>query len=152
MSTSETPLSDLMDLVVDDERDPRRFQQFLSAFRRSRLGVRATGAPPGTTGDFWSSKENPVAVGTSTDPEGRPVLLAIADPPAFIQRYGLQFNADMPGEALLETVLINPDTHGIRVNSAKREISLMIYRDVIEQLKRGPGAQTPERRPWWKLW
>jgi hypothetical protein len=151
MPTSETPLSDLIDLV--DGRDQRRYGQFVEAFRRSEVGVKATGAPPGTAGDFKSSQEHPIGVRSSIDPEGRSVLLAFADPPAFAQRFGMQFNAGMRGEALLETVLANPDCHGILVNSAKREISILIHRDVVVRLKRGTAepASAP-RTPWWKFW
>jgi len=153
MPNSETPLSDLMDLV--DGKDPRRYQQFLEGFRRSKLGVRATGAPPGTAGDFQSSDEHPIAIGESVDPEGRSVLLAFADPPAFVQRFGRQLNAETLGESLLDTVLANPGCHGILVNSAKREISLLIRRDTAARLKRGAGMQAPApepRKPWWKFW
>jgi hypothetical protein len=140
-----------MDLV--DGRDPMRYEQFLRHFRVSKVGVRATGAPPGTTGDFKSSKDHPIGVHTSLDPQGRSVLLALADPVAFAQRFGRQFNAEMLGEALFETVLISPNCHGIRVNSAKREISIIIGRGTVLRLKsKTSEPDRPPRAPWWKLW
>jgi hypothetical protein len=151
---SDTPLSDLIDLAEGSDQGYRRF---LAAFRRSQLGVRVVGAPQGAAGTFTSTEDQPFSLGSSVTPDGRSVLLAFADPAVFIQRFGMQFNAGISGEVLLDTVLLNPDCHGVRVNSAKREISVMISRDVIQKLKSGrkSGSAPPvpaRRAPWWKFW
>ncbi len=140
MSRSETPLSDLIDRA---ESSADGYADFIKEFRRSSVGVIAEGAPEGTTGEFRSSAQHPIGVGSTTDHEGRPCLLAFADPAAFVQRFGLQFNADMLGESLLQTVLLNPDCSGILVNSAKKAVSIIIDRDTIQGLM---------KKPWWKLW
>lgn len=140
MPGSETPLSDLIDRV---ESSADGYADFIKEFRRSRVGVIAEGAPEGVTGEFRSSREHPIQVGNTTDHEGRPCLLAFADPAAFVQRFGPQFNADMLGESLLQTVLLSPDCSGILVNSAKKAVSIIIDRDTIQGLV---------KKPWWKLW
>jgi len=148
---SDTPLSDLIDLA---EGSDRQYWAFLAAFRRSRLGVKVIGAPPGTAGNVKVTDQS-FSLGNSATPDGRPVLLAFADPAAFVQRFGMQFNAEMSGEELMGTVLHNPGCHGIRVNSAKREISMIIGRDAIQRLQSGavPPAPEPEQpKPWWKIW
>lgn len=127
------PLSDLMDR---GETDLQAYSKFLEEFRLSMLGVMATGAPEETEGPFQSTDENPIILGSSEDAEGRSVLLAFADPEAFAQRFGRHFNAELSGEALLQTVLMDRDCWGIRVNSAKREMSVIIDRDTAQRLLR----------------
>lgn len=148
---SDTPLSDLIDLAAGSD---RQYWAFLVAFRRSGLGVKVIGAPPGTAGTVKTTDQS-LSLGNSETPDGHPVILAFADPAAFIQRFGMQFNAKISGRELMGTVLHNPDCHGILVNSAKREISILIGRDAIQRLRSGavPPALEPERpKPWWKLW
>lgn len=150
MTTTETPLSDLIDRL--ENTGYKQYIQFVQEFRRSTLGVIAEGPPEGFTGDFTSTAEKPIAVGSTVDAEGRSVVLAFADPPAFALRFGPQFNATISGEKLLETVLINPDSHGILVNSAKKEVSAVIGRATIERLVAGSRTAAKPRAPWWKFW
>ena len=150
MPRNEMPLSELMDLAVDSDES---YFEFLQEFRRSNLGVIAQGSPAGKAGPVQSTAENPISLGSTEDTEGRSVLLAFADPPAFAQRFGMQFNAAISGEALLQTALSSPSCHGIRVNSAKRELSLIIDRKTVQRLLRGGAAPAQgSRKPWWKFW
>jgi len=149
MSTSETPLSDLIDVI---ETDPvGGYDPFVKEFRRSKIGVVAEGAPEGVVGTVQSTEENPLHIGGTKDPDGRRVLLAFADPPAFIKKFGQVFNAEMSGESLFHAVLATPDCAGIRVNSAKREVSMILSREDIQELTGTPAAKT-SRAPWWKFW
>jgi hypothetical protein len=129
------PLSELMELLGSTGSE-EHYLRFVHEFRRSTLGVVAEGAPKGTEGAVKSSDRHPISLGSSVDEKGREVLLAFADPPAFAQRFGRPFNADTVGESMLETVLINPECHGILVNSAIKEVSAIIDRDTIERLLR----------------
>lgn len=150
-SQTETPLSELIDILVRTGAK-HDYVQFVNEFRRSMLGVIAEGVPKGTIGGSISTDRNPVGVGSTADAEGRSVVLAFADPPAFARRFGMQFNAEISGEKLLETVLINPDCYGIRVNSAKREVSVIIDRQTVQLLQRGGKTTAKARSPWWRFW
>jgi hypothetical protein len=149
MSRSETPLSELMELAGTSKEG---YIEFLQAFRHSSVGVVAHGNPGGRAGTVQSTAENPFSVGSTKGPDGEDVILAFADPPIFVQRFGLRFNAEISGEDLLKTALSNPGCHGIQVNSAKREISVMIYRRTVQQLLGVGEAPAQKTRPWWKLW
>ena len=153
MNDSETPLSDLIESYVEVG-DQACYERFLVGFRNARVGAQASGgAPKGTPGDVVSTDEQPVSIAASTDADGNPVLLAFADPAAFSRNFGVQFNAEVTGEALLKTVLSQPDCYGVRVNSAKEEISILIDRSTAATLVEA-SAHTPVSgpRPWWKFW
>lgn len=130
-----TPLSDRMDLAGSSD---DHYREFLREFGRSKLGVLA--------------QRSPFSVGLIKGPDGGKVILAFADPPAFIQRFGQKFNAEMAGVDLLKTALANPDCQGVLVNSAKQEISVLIQRRTAQQLLGADQAPAPSARPWWKFW
>ena len=148
-SQSETPLSDLIDDYVGWYTH-KSFVRFLQAFREARVGVGAIGIPPSTIGDFQASSEHPISVGSSEDDQGNRVVLVCADPHAFAQRFGLRFNAEMQGRSVLETVLHDPECAGIRVNSAIREVSIIIDRENTKRLL--APSRSADQRPWWRLW
>ena len=80
------------------------------------------------------------------------MVLAFADPDAFVQAFGARFNATMSGEAVLQTVAHNPACYGVRVNSAKAEISIIIDRQTaVSLLDTGKAATASTRRLWWKF-
>ena len=151
-STSETPLS----CLIAEHRvanTPQSFARFLDAFRTAMLGVVAQGLPEGATGDVVSRAEQPLSVGLTTYAGGQPMVLAFADPAAFARRFGARFNAEIAGEALLATALLNPMCQGVLVNSALAEVSIVIDRATAESLTRHADAKAPARRkPWWKFW
>jgi hypothetical protein len=97
--------------------------------------------------------EHPISLGSSPDPEGHDMVLAFADPDAFMQQFGTRFNAKMSGEAVLQTVVFNPACYGLRVNSAKADISILIDRHtVVSLLDTNKAAPASSQRPWWKFW
>ena len=150
-TASLTPLSDLMDIHFKSETQDT-FADFLQAFRTAVVGVIALGIPQGTMGDVTSMPEAPISVASSTDTNGHRVVLAFADPGAFVQTFGARFNATMPGEDVLKTVGHNPACYGVRVNSAKAEIAILIDRQtVVSFLNAGKTSPTSTGRPWWKF-
>lgn len=149
--SSPTPLSDL---IRDHLKSPAQdsLARLMDAFRRARVGVLAFGAPEGTSGDFTSTSEHPISVGLSTDTDGQAVVLAFADPQAFAQRFGARFNAVASGEAVLQTALQNPDCRGVRVNSAKADVSIIFDRQAVASVfSASHAAPASSRRPRWKL-
>jgi|SRR5579872_5706705 len=148
--TSDTPLSDLLAAHIASG-SPECWAQFLNQFRTSQVGVVATGAPAGTAGDFASTADRPVSVGLTQHGGGRPMVLAFADPKVFAARFGRPFNAALAGEALLATVLLNPDCAGVLVNSALAEVSAVIDRATVESLVRPDSCRQPAK-PWWRVW
>jgi hypothetical protein len=151
-ATGDTPLSDLMAAYSTDRR-PATFKRFLEAFRQARLGVIGTGAPKDAVGEVTSTSDRPLSVGLTTHANGKPMVLAFADPVAFARRFGQQFNADMAGEAVLHTALLNEQCMGILVNSALSETSIVINRATVKLLVK--SAVSPARRarkPWWRFW
>jgi hypothetical protein len=151
MSHSDTPLSDLISDHIRTGTE-QSFARFVEAFRSSIVGVVALGIPDGAVGTFVSTAEQPVKIGSTK--HGGPVrTLAFADPPAFARKFGRRFNAEISGEAVLATVLLNPESEGILVNSAKEEVSLIIHRKAIQSLLgSSSGTELPSTRPWWKFW
>src|SRR5262249_30563499 len=130
-STDEMPLSDL---IANNDSTNDAYMRCLEEFRHSSVGVIALGAPGGAVGEFQSTSEHPISLGQTTHAGGRAMILAFADPPAFARRFGREFNAEIAGESLLETVFINPPLHGVLVNSAKEKRSLVIDRRTVEFL------------------
>ena len=149
-ATIDTPLSDLIAAHVTSG-SPETWAQFLDGFRRSQVGVVAVGVPTGAAGEFVSTADRPVSVGLTRHAGGRPTALAFADPIAFAARFGRPFNAALAGEALLATVLLNPECAGVLVNSALAEVSVVIDRATAEALVRS-GAGQPADKPWWRFW
>lgn len=145
MASSKTPLSDL--IAAHSARGaPETWASFLDGFRTSQVGVLALGVPVGTVGDFVSTAEQPMSVGLTTHAGCRQMALAFADPEVFAARFGRPFNAAISGEALLATVLLNPECAGVLVNSALAQVSVVIDRAMTESLMRrvaGPPAVKP---------
>lgn len=148
-----TSLSDLIEDLHFKFQAQDSFAEFLEAFRCAVVGVIALGVPQGSMGTFTSLPEHPVSLGSSTDNRGRHLVLAFADPDAFTRTFGARFNATMSGEAVLQTAVQNPSCHGVQVNSAKAEISILIDRhNAVSLLETGKASPASPQRPWWKLW
>ena len=74
-------------------------------------------------------------------------------PTGFSRTFGRQFNAEMSGEDVLKTAQSDRACKGIRINSAKAEVSMLIFRDTIDSIlgtKEAPAAG--RKKPGWKFW
>jgi SseB protein N-terminal domain len=149
-ASSDTPLSDLIAAHIAND-SPESWNQFLDGFRKSQVGVVASGVPAGAVGEFVSTVDQPLSVGITLHAGGRPMVLAFADPKAFSVRFGRSFNAALVGEALLATALLNPECAGVLVNSALAEVSVVIDRATAEAMVRPSCGQT-DAKPWWGFW
>lgn len=115
-----------------DTRSPESYERFLQLFRASVIGIVADGAVR-QDGQGQPVASNMRASRTSYG-DGRSRLLTYADPEAFLRNFGPRFNAGVAGEVLLRMVASDADCEGILVNSATREISLIISRTTAESL------------------
>ena len=128
-----SPLSDLIDAYAD-EPDPALYERFLTLFRDSVIGVVAEGTPV-TKPDGRTVSGPDMRVGNTTHSDGRSRILAWADPEAALANFGPRFNAGIEGATLLEMAAGAPDgCAGILVNSATREVSLVISAETAAEL------------------
>ncbi|WP_346125326.1 hypothetical protein [Micromonospora coerulea] len=145
---SDTPLSDVMTEHAETK-TPESYERFLALFRASSIGVVAIGAPAqDADGRFIAGGD--LGAGRTTHGDGRPRVLAYADPEAALRNFGPRFNAGLSGEVLLQMAAADPDCEGILVNSAIREISLIISKPTVQSLLTPNITEAPGRRPWWK--
>src|SRR5260221_7191397 len=91
---SVTPLSDCITAIVAGP-TYAKWEALMSELSSARLGVVATGAPPGASGTYQARRDE-VGLSKTRTPDGRLLILACADPTVFRQRFPTQpFNADM---------------------------------------------------------
>jgi hypothetical protein len=141
---SNTPLSDAITELSDaSEHSDKRFRE---AFLAAEIGVHvlrtSVGVEKGET--ITTSDEYQMQVTSVEGTNGNPVLLAFAEPPIFIENfgdkflreYGLECNATMPSADLIRSALYNPDSHGIRLNSAVADQSVVLDREMLESMLR----------------
>jgi hypothetical protein len=81
-------------------------------------------------------------------------VLTFADPLVYARHFGWQFNADMTGEAVMQTAMHNERCAGILVNSALTASSVFINRAAIASRlgSADTGRLQSQRRPWWRFW
>lgn len=72
------------------------------------------------------------AVGRTTHGDERARILAFADPETAAQAPGSPCNAGVPGHVLLQMAAEDPECEGILVNSATRQISLVISKTTAQ--------------------
>ncbi|SCL19753.1 hypothetical protein GA0074692_0696 [Micromonospora pallida] len=130
---------------------PESYERFLSLFRTSTVGIVATGAPVHATDGHFIADGN-LGAGRTTHGDGRPRVLAYADPEAALRNFGPRFNAGVSGEVLLQIAATDPECEGILVNSAIREISLIIGKPTAQSPLAPAATDAPDRRSWWKRW
>jgi hypothetical protein len=115
------------------------YDRFLSQFRASIVGVVAVGKPSqDASGRFVA--DGKLGAGKTTHGDGLARILAFADPQVALRNFGSRFNAGLPGEVLLHMAATDPHCHGILVNSALREISLVISKATAQSLLSSPAA------------
>ena len=146
-SETETPLSDLMASNLRWQ-SGRRHARAVDLLYRSRVGIVVTGS---------YNELNETAAATSlavtSHAGGRRMLLAFADPSAFVETFDEKFNGTIDGQKLFRVALEDPDCHGIQVNSALAEISMVVDREQIKStLSRQGSSPRISGVPWWKFW
>jgi hypothetical protein len=130
---TETPLSDLMATHARAD-TAQSYAAFVEMFRNSVIGIVGVGSvePDGRAGGDFSA-------GRTTHGDGRPRILAFADPQVASQVAGSQCNAGVPGAVLLRMAADDPSCEGILVNSATEPTSIIISRDSASAAARGPA-------------
>ncbi|MEV4465111.1 hypothetical protein AB0J51_15970 [Micromonospora echinofusca] len=141
---SETPLSEVMSEHAETK-TPESYERFLRLFRASTVGIVATEVP--AHGYLASGN---LGAGRTTHGDGRPRVLAYADPGAALRNFGPRFNAGVSGEVLLQMAAADPDCAGVLVNSAICEISLVISKPTAQSLTAPTTTKAPAPQPWWK--
>jgi len=132
---SDTPLSDLM-AEHADTKSPESYARFLALFRDSVVGIVAIGEVVEDAHGRSAAGDN-LAAGRTTHGDGKPRLLAYADPEVATQRPDAQVNAGVSGQVLLRMAVGDPECVGILVNSATGPISLVISDAEAEALVAG---------------
>ena len=141
---SDTPLSDVM-AEHSDTRSPESYERFLALFRASVIGIVAVGAVEQDAQRQHVAGKN-LGAGKTTHGDGRPRLLAYADPEAALRNFGPRFNAGVAGEVLLRMAAGDAGCEGILVNSATQEISLIIGRATAQSLVSQSTTEAPDHR------
>lgn len=131
-----------------DTSGPGTYDRFLALFRDSVIGIVGIGTVTHDEQDQAVTGSG-FAAGRTTHGDGKPRILAFADPDAASQAPGSQCNAGISGRVLLQMAAADPDCMGVLVNSATHPISLVISKATAESLV-GAAATTPRRKPWWK--
>ena len=132
MPEVSTPLSDCISQLVENN-TPENYERFLQVFLESRLGVIATGALEGCSGDVVAGKSQ-ISVVMCKTPSGKNTVLACAERNVFVRCFSSLFNAEMDASALLKTALANPACEGITVNSATSSHRAVILRSRFAEL------------------
>ena len=139
-----TPLSELMAQVFAEPDSEAVLDHFFSVFMDSKVGIVLIGAPP----DLYKMVEvrefRDVSLAFTQAPDGRAMIAACADRPAFAERFDSSFNAELPGRELMEFALQLPEMcEGIMLYSALAEKSIGIARTDFEQLLAKSPRQIP---------
>jgi hypothetical protein len=145
---SDTPLSDVMGEHAAT-RSPESYEQFLALFRAATVGIVASGTPVlDSSGRLVAGSD--FGAGSTTHGDGKARILTFADPEAALRNFGPRFTAGVPGAVVLQMAATDPDCHGILVNSATAELSLVISTSTAQSLL-APAEETepPPRRRWW---
>lgn len=156
-----TPISDLM-CTYQESLSIEHFDALVERLATTAVGVHLFGvAPPEAERNLVADGKG-ISLASTTHGDGKSRLVAFADPREFNRRFGPKCNGEMLGKTLFEVVLHNPDCHGILINSATSETSVVIPRSDIEMAhsylcRSNEAAQEPVEQPmpkprWWQVW
>ena len=133
MSTSMTPLSDLISALVASPSD-EAFAELFRAFLDASVGVKLANVPAHAEGAYRIAAQDRVTMAFVHTPDGRSMVKACADPRVFSQKYAGAINAEMRGRQMLEMVLKVPELDGVLVCSAASFHSVPVSRAAIPGL------------------
>jgi hypothetical protein len=132
-----------------ETKTPESYERFLTLFRSSTLGIVAIGTPSQDRQGQLRADGN-FGAGRTTHGDGRPRILAYADPEAALRNFGPRFNAGLAGDVLLQMAAADPECEGILINSATHEISLTIGKATCGSLLASRTAEASGQRRWWR--
>lgn len=137
-----TPFSELMTQVFAEPDSESTLNHFLSVFMESTVGIVLLGAPDDLNKVGEVRELSNISLAFTHAPDGRAMIAACADRPAFVARFDRSFNAELPGRELMELALQLPEEcEGIMLYSALAEKSIGIARTDFAQLL----ANSPRR-------
>lgn len=120
-------------------------------FPESIFGLLMSGLPKAEPGQkHVVDGSGAVTMQFVSDPNGKRMIKACADPDLFSRNYPGGINATMTGRELLEMAEKIQDADGILLCSATSFHSYPIYRAAYEKLKQAQRAD--DSRKWWQLW
>jgi len=75
------------------------------------------------------------------------MIFVFADMPAYLIRFGREFNAAVPGEAVMDAAVFNQDCAGILFNRAAGEEGMIITRERLFHQRVDPRKGKIRSRP-----
>lgn len=125
--------------------------QLEGMFVESVFGLMMSGLPKASPGQkLVVDGSGSVMMQFVTDPNGRRMIKACADPELFDINYPGSINVTMNGKELLEMAKKVPDADGILICSATSFHSFPIYKAAYGRIS-GVQPADPSRK-WWQLW
>jgi len=125
--------------------------QLEGMFAESVFGVMMSGLPKAEPGQkLVVDGSGSVKMQFVSDPDGRRMIKACADPELFDINYPGCINVTMNGRELLELAEKVQDADGILICSATSFHSFPIYKSAYRRVKRAKLMDTSRR--WWQFW
>ena len=115
--------------MAELKRNLQIFPRIMKAFLRSKVSIQTAGGINETGSNIVSTNADPLQFQFADAHDGRPRLLARADPPLYDMRYSGEFNSVVNGNEILKIAIANPDCAGIYLNSALNESGMIISRE-----------------------
>jgi hypothetical protein len=125
--------------------------QLEAMFAESVFGLLVSGLPKAEPGQkIVIDGSGSVTMQWVSDPNGKRMIKACADPDLFAVNYPGCINVTMNGRELLQTAEKLPDAEGILICSATSFHSFPIYKASYSRVREAKPMAT--RRRWWRLW
>ncbi len=150
---SNTPLSDLVQAVLQRPQEPGPRDAFYLAFCPALVGVRVDDPPPVPPGSLVDATG--LEIPLFLTPEKEPVFWCCADPAEYVKRIDSSVNAFLRGRVLLELAahLGRRKVVGILVGSSLSPHSIAIPQGMFADiLAATPPVAQRRHSPWWKRW
>jgi hypothetical protein len=125
--------------------------QLEGMFAESVFGLLVSGLPKMEPGQkFVVDGSGSVTMQFVSDPNGRRMIKACADPKLFDINYPGCINVMLNGRELLEMAEKIPEADGILICSATSFYSFPIYKAAYHRVRGAKPMDTP--RKWWQFW
>jgi len=131
--------------------DKRAVAELHAMFAESVFGLLVQGLPKAEHGrKILVDGSGSVTMQYVSDPGGKKMIKACADPELFAVNYPGSFNVTMTGRELLEMAEKMPQTDGILICSATAFVSCPFYKADYHKLRRVKSVDS--LRKWWQFW